>query len=113
MGCTQSNLTPEEVEAKKKNKEYESQLAAQAKQEDEKIKLLLLGAGESGKLARIQIRIATYHIRCSNGILHEYIFPRSSSVTLPPSLNLTNPFLSSFPHPRQVNHLQADEDYLR
>ena len=52
MGCTQSNLTPEEVEARKKNKEYEQQLAAQAKQEDEKIKLLLLGAGESGELRR-------------------------------------------------------------
>lgn len=48
MGCTQS-LTPEEQEKRRKNKEYEQALANQAKQEDEKIKLLLLGAGESGK----------------------------------------------------------------
>jgi GTPase SAR1 family protein len=48
MGCTQS-ASVEEIEKRKKNKEYEQQLATQAKQEDEKIKLLLLGAGESGK----------------------------------------------------------------
>lgn len=42
-------MSQEEVEKRKKNKEYENQLASQAKQEDEKIKLLLLGAGESGK----------------------------------------------------------------
>lgn len=48
MGCTQS-LTPEEQEKRRKNKEYDQNLAHQAKQEDEKIKLLLLGAGESGK----------------------------------------------------------------
>lgn len=48
MGCTQS-MSAEEADKRKKNKEYEQQLASQAKQEDEKIKLLLLGAGESGK----------------------------------------------------------------
>jgi GTPase SAR1 family protein len=48
MGCTQS-ASADEIEKRKKNKEYEQQLAVQAKQEDEKIKLLLLGAGESGK----------------------------------------------------------------
>lgn len=42
-------MTQEEVDKRRKNKEYENQLASQAKQEDEKIKLLLLGAGESGK----------------------------------------------------------------
>eukprot|EP01039_Chlorochromonas_danica_P001232 gene1232-1344_t len=47
--CSSQPLSPEELEKRKKNKEYEQQLASQAKQEDEKIKLLLLGAGESGK----------------------------------------------------------------
>lgn len=47
MGCTQSAV--EDPEKKKKNKDFDAQLATQAKQEDEKIKLLLLGAGESGK----------------------------------------------------------------
>lgn len=42
-------MSQEELEKRRKNKEYENQLASQAKQEDEKIKLLLLGAGESGK----------------------------------------------------------------
>lgn len=49
MGCTDSKMTPEEREKKRKNMEFEAELANQAKQEDEKIKLLLLGAGESGK----------------------------------------------------------------
>lgn len=49
MGCADSKMTPEERDKKKKNIEFESELANQAKQEDEKIKLLLLGAGESGK----------------------------------------------------------------
>lgn len=49
MGCTDSKMTPEEREKKRKNAEFEAELAHQAKQEDEKIKLLLLGAGESGK----------------------------------------------------------------
>jgi GTPase SAR1 family protein len=49
MGCEGSKMTAEEKDRKKKNQEFESDLANQAKQEDEKIKLLLLGAGESGK----------------------------------------------------------------
>jgi GTPase SAR1 family protein len=48
MGLCQSGNV-EDADKKKKNKEFEAQLATQAKQEDEKIKLLLLGAGESGK----------------------------------------------------------------
>jgi len=47
MGCTSSSA--EDGEKKRKNKELDAQLASQAKQEDEKVKLLLLGAGESGK----------------------------------------------------------------
>ncbi|KAJ1434653.1 guanine nucleotide binding protein, partial [Ochromonadaceae sp. CCMP2298] len=49
MGCEGSKMTAEEKDRKKKHQEFESDLANQAKQEDEKIKLLLLGAGESGK----------------------------------------------------------------
>jgi GTPase SAR1 family protein len=49
MGCTDSKMTPEEREKRRKNAEFEAELANQAKHEDEKIKLLLLGAGESGK----------------------------------------------------------------
>lgn len=44
-----SRMTPEERDKRKKNADFEAELANQAKQEDEKIKLLLLGAGESGK----------------------------------------------------------------
>jgi len=42
-------MSQEDIDKKKKNKELENQMAAQARQEAEKIKLLLLGAGESGK----------------------------------------------------------------
>ena len=49
MGLCGSKLSAEEQDRIKKAKEIESQLASQAKQEDEKVKLLLLGAGESGK----------------------------------------------------------------
>jgi GTPase SAR1 family protein len=47
MGCNGSNAGA--GGDRTKNRELEQQLAAQAKQEDEKVKLLLLGAGESGK----------------------------------------------------------------
>lgn len=47
MGCNGSTAGSGGDRAK--NKDLEKELAAQAKQEDEKIKLLLLGAGESGK----------------------------------------------------------------
>ena len=49
MGACGSSLTPEEKEAARKNKELEAQIANQEKIESEKVKLLLLGAGESGK----------------------------------------------------------------
>lgn len=49
MGCGGSSMTPEEKERLKKAKLIEAQIATQAKAESEKIKLLLLGAGESGK----------------------------------------------------------------
>lgn len=48
MGCGSSS-EGDEAEQRRKAKEFDAQLANQAKQEDEKIKLLLLGAGESGK----------------------------------------------------------------
>lgn len=47
MGCEQSS--PENDSAKRKSKSLEQDIDRQAKQEAEKIKLLLLGAGESGK----------------------------------------------------------------
>lgn len=49
MGNCGGGLTPEEKMRRLKSKELEAQFAAQAKSENEKIKLLLLGAGESGK----------------------------------------------------------------
>ena len=49
MGACGSSLTPEEKEAARKNRELEAQIANQEKIESEKVKLLLLGAGESGK----------------------------------------------------------------
>jgi GTPase SAR1 family protein len=49
MGCTGSKETQDERDKRKKNADFENELANQAKQEEEKIKLLLLGAGESGK----------------------------------------------------------------
>jgi GTPase SAR1 family protein len=49
MGSCGSKMTDEERAKRKKNAEFENDLAVKAKQEDEKIKLLLLGAGESGK----------------------------------------------------------------
>ena len=42
-------MSPEEKERQRKNKQLEALIANQAKTESEKIKLLLLGAGESGK----------------------------------------------------------------
>jgi GTPase SAR1 family protein len=49
MGCGSSSASPEEAERKKKSKQLEEQMEKLARQEAEKIKLLLLGAGESGK----------------------------------------------------------------
>lgn len=49
MGCSGSKLTKEEVEQRKRSAIVDKSLITEAKQEDEKIKLLLLGAGESGK----------------------------------------------------------------
>lgn len=43
MGCSQSVATQTDAEARRKNRDFDNQLASQAKQEDEKIKLLLLG----------------------------------------------------------------------
>ena len=47
MGCQQSN--PEAADAKRRSKLIEDDMSRKARQEAEKIKLLLLGAGESGK----------------------------------------------------------------
>jgi GTPase SAR1 family protein len=47
MGCQQSS--PEAQDAKRKSRMLEDEIDRQAKQEAEKVKLLLLGAGESGK----------------------------------------------------------------
>jgi GTPase SAR1 family protein len=47
MGCTQSSAGDDDK--RKKNKDLDNELKQQKSQEDEKIKLLLLGAGESGK----------------------------------------------------------------
>ena len=49
MGCGGSSEDKEMSSMKKKNKALENAMADQARQEAEKIKLLLLGAGESGK----------------------------------------------------------------
>jgi len=49
MGACSSSGSSEDAEKRRKNRELESQMAALARQEAEKIKLLLLGAGESGK----------------------------------------------------------------
>lgn len=47
MGCVESNLNDEEKAKRRRNKLLESELASDARKEDAKIKLLLLGAGES------------------------------------------------------------------
>lgn len=49
MGLCSSGLSPEEKLRSKRNRDLERQIADQARTESEKIKLLLLGAGESGK----------------------------------------------------------------
>ena len=49
MGCGGSSAGGGDPNLKKKNKDLDNQMAQQAQQEAEKIKLLLLGAGESGK----------------------------------------------------------------
>ena len=49
MGCVASASGPEASERRRKAKEIDAAMANLARQEAEKIKLLLLGAGESGK----------------------------------------------------------------
>ena len=49
MGACGSSADGPNAEAARINKELESKMAAEAKKENEKVKLLLLGAGESGK----------------------------------------------------------------
>jgi GTPase SAR1 family protein len=49
MGCGSSNAVEGGDDRRKKNKDLDAELKQQKSQEDEKIKLLLLGAGESGK----------------------------------------------------------------
>ena len=46
MGGCQSGLTEEDLKRKSKNNELESMMALEAKAESDKVKLLLLGAGE-------------------------------------------------------------------
>ena len=49
MGCGSSSLSAEQKAQQKKNKEINAEMAKHAKMEASKVKLLLLGAGESGK----------------------------------------------------------------
>lgn len=49
MGNCGSSLSAEELELRKKSKETDKKMADEARIEAEKVKLLLLGAGESGK----------------------------------------------------------------
>jgi len=49
MGCGGSKLTPEEIEARKRAKEMDAKIADDRQYDEALIKLLLLGAGESGK----------------------------------------------------------------
>jgi len=49
MGCGQSNLTEEEKQARLTSKQIDSLLNKEKKEVKHEAKLLLLGAGESGK----------------------------------------------------------------
>ena len=49
MGCASSSGDAESSEKRRKAKDIDAAMKNQAQQEAEKIKLLLLGAGESGK----------------------------------------------------------------
>ena len=49
MGACGSSMTPEEREAKRRSRALERRMSLDNNVEEEKIKLLLLGAGESGK----------------------------------------------------------------
>ena len=49
MGACGSSLTPDEIEARKKAKAIDANMAGNARRDADKVKLLLLGAGESGK----------------------------------------------------------------
>ncbi|KAH0847203.1 hypothetical protein AYO21_02592 [Fonsecaea monophora] len=58
MGCTGSKLDPREKEAAQQNAKIERQLRADRRTESRTVKILLLGAGESGKSTIIkQMRI--------------------------------------------------------
>ncbi|OAL40618.1 hypothetical protein AYO20_00354 [Fonsecaea nubica] len=58
MGCTGSKLDPREKEAAQQNAKIERQLRADRRAESRTVKILLLGAGESGKSTIIkQMRI--------------------------------------------------------
>eukprot|EP00612_Vaucheria_litorea_P004738 CAMPEP_0171460078 /NCGR_PEP_ID=MMETSP0945-20130129/5088_1 /TAXON_ID=109269 /ORGANISM="Vaucheria litorea, Strain CCMP2940" /LENGTH=68 /DNA_ID=CAMNT_0011986189 /DNA_START=115 /DNA_END=317 /DNA_ORIENTATION=+ len=49
MGCAGSSLTPEQKAAKDQAKQMDQQLQQDKAYDEQLIKLLLLGAGESGK----------------------------------------------------------------
>jgi len=49
MGCSASVASEDQLDIKKKNKDLENELKQHASKEAMKFKLLLLGAGESGK----------------------------------------------------------------
>ncbi|KIW34553.1 uncharacterized protein PV07_01330 [Cladophialophora immunda] len=58
MGCTGSKIDPREKEASQQNAKIERQLRADRRMESRTVKILLLGAGESGKSTIIkQMRI--------------------------------------------------------
>ncbi|KAK5244387.1 hypothetical protein LTR40_012309, partial [Exophiala xenobiotica] len=58
MGCTGSKIQPQEKEASQRNARIDRQLRQDRKTETRTVKILLLGAGESGKSTIIkQMRI--------------------------------------------------------